>query len=413
VLWKNQIQHSFLVKSLVSSGTNDLCNMTDNNNSNGTNDIKSNHATFLSPSLQSGSSNATVVGSDAGSIKSWSLDRVTNISIPSSEQSPTMISGSTKVPKPHSRTAIGHLVQSMMLMPSLYVTDVLVESSVDSNSWEPVNSRRLKFEAIQKWLSHVDFDPKYEFLTQNSATQGVVRVIVLVPGKEHEKEAKSRFEMTNTEPLVGISRTVKTEQGLEERQIRCRIQEPKPNSGDTKTEAFNFVLNHLLALQDYLEVLPLADGSIENIEPELQNRFTPTASLVPLNYKLHLRMQPSVDMGVQHIYLDVDIVPCVPEKPLYEVAKDLVGHDDLTKVDMEKIADSLRGLKVRCRYVPGKRTQKGRDKAQDNANCGRAFYIKDIEMPDNKPENKFEVNGLKVTVYEYFEKCESSTIPAD
>jgi hypothetical protein len=419
VPWKNQIQHSFLVKPLVSSETNGLCNMTDNNNPNGTNDIKSNHAAFLSPSLQSGSSNATVVGSDSGSIKSWSLDNVTNISIPSPEQSPTMISGATKLPKAHSRTAVGRLTQCMGELPPLYFIDVLVESSTGQNKWEPVKSSRLKLEAIEDWLRQFDFNFTYESFPQNGATQGVVRVIFLIyePKDGYDDVVKKQFDKTKTDPLVRVRRMVKTEQGQEERQIRCRKLPHGENFEKSKTEAFNFFLRRLLARQDYLEVLPLADDSVEQLEPELSDRSTPVDSLASLKSTLHLRIQPSVDMALQRILLDVDIVPCIPKKSLYKAVLDLIGQTDDAPVDVEamkellpSVVNNLRGLKVRCGYVPGKKTHDGKGQATRLTNdemergLGRVFRIENIIMPD--PEVKFDVDGSQVSVYEYFEKSE-------
>jgi hypothetical protein len=244
--------------------------MSDKNSSKENTDPKSKGAT--NPKTNSKpeySPTSTLVGSSTAPNKEWSLDDAANLSVPpasmtssrttisSSKPSPKSIIGAIKLAKPHSRTAIGQLTQPILLKPSLYATDILVESSM-GKSWEPVNSRRLKFEAVDKWLDKIGFNFEYKHFIQVGATQGVVRVILIVPGKQYENEAKRRFKSASKEPLDGLKKIVKTKQGEEEHKVRCRIRDPGHNSHDSEkifTDAFDFILRDILAHEDYLEVL--------------------------------------------------------------------------------------------------------------------------------------------------------------
>jgi hypothetical protein len=399
--------------------------MTNKNTSNENNDTRPNGAVNAIPSSEPGSSSgSTLVGAETPSTKGWSSDRssdTTDITLPNvsidSEASPKLITGAVKLAKPHSRTAVGQLTQDIQRMPSLYVSNVLVEGGM-GKSWEPVNSRKLRLEAVDKWLDKTGINFEHKRFTHIGASQGVVRVILLLPGQQYEDAAKIRFKSASKEPLDGVRRTIKTERGTEEHNIRCRLQESKQNSKDSNdvyTKAFNFILRDILAREDFLESIPLADGTSNCIESMLRGCSRTSGSLVPSDYRLNLRIQPSVNVTQQQLLMNVDIVPCIPNKPLYEVVLDLVGQSGVTVVNMEKVAEwlpsvthSLRGLKVRCGYVPGKRTRVGREKATilgpANLHQGRAFCIRDIKMPGDHAVTEFDVDGKRGTVYDHFEK---------
>jgi len=134
----------------------------------------------------------------------------------------------------------------------------------------------------------------------------------------------------------------------------------------------------------------------------------------PSDYQLYLRHQASIIVDKEQLNVDFDLVPCIPGKCLDRVVLDMSGLLSLKVQDSEimqaclpQIRRCLLGTHARCAYIPGAKTDSGREKAtlltQKNINTGRAFQIRGIIMPIEDVGFDFPDKRPTMT-YDYFAK---------
>jgi hypothetical protein len=321
---------------------------------------------------------------------------------------PSMHKRAVKIPKQHSKTAVGRLTYGITQIPSLYV----LKASIDTNTgtitppvWEPVKSQRLRQLAVNKWLAHGDNNDIRRLISVDvRENKGTVFIVAGVVGAEHRKNVKSRLCPTPW-AVANLAKKVTVNGERIDQAIQCRqIEDEFP--ADSVEGSFKRNLRNLPGGKESSFSIPLKDISAE-FDPLLQSctRVSPTT---PYGYTLNVRCQPNVGDEQQALHFDFDFMPCFPNKHVHEVILDLVGQNSVATPDLDVVSKNLpdilrhlRGLTVRCAYVPGARA-----KAELLSGVatlrGSEFQIKDIRM--HADIDRFTKNGTRYAIYEYFKK---------
>lgn len=323
-----------------------------------------------------------------------------------------------KMSRPNSKTAIGRLTCVPENLPTLLVIDTVIESradpSTEKDDWKPVESHKLRRLAIEKWLSDPKLKPYQSLISYELRSNDTARVIVKPRDTAHLIEIRAKIK--SIPAMIDLERTTKTEDGaLLQEIIRCT---GKPNRSD---KALGESVEHLIRRSAYtlksFEDLSGEEERIDVLRPGQSNH-----EVTKGKFKLYIRTQPSMDVHRNLLHLDLDVVPCVPVTAIEDILTSLLGRqtipdhnsppdEQLTVKDIEVMGNALKGLHVRCSYIPGKRLGETRVKAEmlegdDIRQRGRMFQIKDIKIA--AAVDGFEMGKQKksFTVYEYFKDGE-------
>jgi hypothetical protein len=307
-----------------------------------------------------------------------------------------------KMPKPHSRTAIGQISQKLKSLPSLCIVDLTFKEDK-----EKVDSRKIRRKALEAWLK--EYMPSHPALSASVERQpGVVRLIFHVENQSNKTMLNSCIEKARSKVLHIDGKTTTTS-------IDGKFTITWESCFEDTANAYKKSLDLLLRQTSYkitdLEPLPLTPECNSIFDPVLPGCLRSTSSARPSGYRFHLRHRPSADVSGKQLKVDFDVVPCIPSKDLAEVLLDMVGRTGLdehnialVRLWLPTIRNSLRGVNVRCTYVPGRKTPQGRGKAElldvENMDKGRAFQIQDIRLPAEIPT--FDIGQVPYTIYKYF-----------
>ncbi|KAF1913257.1 hypothetical protein BDU57DRAFT_597645 [Ampelomyces quisqualis] len=313
-----------------------------------------------------------------------------------------------KMPKPHSRTAIGQVSQRLKSLPGFFIVDLTFYTSVGGEE-KAINSRKLRQRALKAWLK--ECMTSHPALSANVERQpGVVRLIFHVNDESGQTNMKDWIEEARSKVFELKDETTGTSGN---KNITITWDFHFQDTTKAYKKSLDLVLRQTTHKMKDLELLPLAPNCNSVFDPVLPGCLRSTSSARPTDYRFHLRHRPSADISEKQLKVDFDVVPCIPSKNLAEVLLDMVGRTGLNEPNLDliqswlpTIRNSLRGVNVRCAYVPGKKTSQGRDKAEllvaGNMEKGRRFQIQDIRLPAEVAE--FDVGLESYTIYEYFSK---------
>jgi hypothetical protein len=320
------------------------------------------------------------------------------------------------IAKPHSKTAIGRLTQKVKKLPLLHVAELALELRT-AMSWAPVTSRKLMRRVVSQLLEKQLVEYRQSTSVDYSRDIDNARLIIRIPDEAKKVIVKGRLNLLDgTLIKVGDEKLMKD--GIE-LTVRCKIRDPSGDQEVIYEQSLNFLLRQTFKELGSDIPLPSTQYEANLFDPLLLGCNRAATWFLPSDYKLYVRSLPSIDVKGQQLMMDLDVIPCVPAKPLYDVLIDMTGQTGVAAPDAEvttkwlpEIKRSLLGMHVRCGYIPSVKTQNSRDKARilrpEELLEGRRFQIRDLSMSSDV--ETFNSGAKTYTVYEYFQNGKSIRI---
>ena len=334
-------------------------------------------------------------------------------------------SQAVKVAKLNSKCALGRVTVQFAKRPELYIIAVHVESlSQGTTNWEAVRSRKLRRKALRAFLQ-----PSLgnSFALDTRIGTNVDHIIIPCRNLKHQDQVRSNLAGLQS-AVAGVTKTHPG--GNVQDPIRCRIEHTETTSH--YWESLDVLIRTLATIQQdngEYEITseffsPACIESSNGDGVDVQMNSEKDVPRLPRNYGLRLRNRLSLDAGAQAIHFDYDLVPVIPTKPLNDVVVDILGrtptvenntfvfgvNDGTAKRNVDQLPmlrHKLRGLHVRCAYLPHGQNAQGAPELLDAAHIarGRRFQIKDIKFAGD--DTKFSIGGTRYTVADYFEQGSS------